>query len=559
MAEQFMTRKERREAERRAAAGAVQPEPTGPEAPQTPQQGTPVQPPAQQAPVQQPPAQQPAQPAQQPAQQPPAGQAPAPQPPVQQAPPATRPQPAPAAPGPQSEIPRFDDTPFEPVRHERGPLASDHPQREAAPRDAASAVNLRNLPGGPGRQGADADGIPHFATRAERKRYLREHGLVPPSVDAEDGPPTDEQDAAPEHEDTLSRPAPAPERSGAPAAPAPTVPAPTADPAPSPIAAPTPPAARTAGPQSTGRDAGGPQGPASPAPAPSGPASSAPGSPVPGPRGTETGPRPQESAAPAAEAVPARPDAPAQDAPAPDTEVPDFTARRQAAGRPQISTAPASAADPAGLDFGGPDDTPASGPAAARARRAPVVQPPTSQSIRVVTGATSLARTQAAMDAARRAEVEEQSRTGRPDAGTAGPARTAPNGAAQTDAPQTGAAARTAAPADDEAIASRPAAEHTSEDEQVRRAAAHPPTQPIYSVDIEEDSDFSDPVWDLPNAEVGEEIENPPASPLSARNVTGQDGDILIGERPSKVPYVLLGVSAAIALVLVVIALVLIF
>ena len=96
-------------------------------------------------------------------------------------------------------------------------------------------------------------------------------------------------------------------------------------------------------------------------------------------------------------------------------------------------------------------------------------------------------------------------------------------------------------------------------DEQVRRAAAHPPTQPISSVDADEDGESDGLVWDLPNAEVGEEIENPPASPLSARNVTGQDGDILIGERPSKVPYVLLGVSAAIALVLVVIALLLIF
>lgn len=515
MAEQFMTRKERREAERRAAAaGAVPPEPAPHEAPQTPQQGVPVQqPPVQQAPQQQAPAQQQFQ--QAPFQQPPLRRAPAQQPPAQQAPPPAHPQPAPAAPAPQSGIPRFDDTPFEPVRHERGPLASDHPQREAAPRDAASAVNLRDLPD---RQGTDADGIPHFATRAERKRYLREHGLVPSPADAEDGRPTDEQDAAPDHDDALSRPAP--------------------EPAPQQVSAPTPPAARTAGPQTAGRDDADPQAPASPAPAPT----------TTGSRGPDTAPGPQESAAPADAPGPAHPDAPAE-----GTTGPDFTARRQAAGHPQISTAPASAADPAGLDFGDPEDTPLSGPAAARARRAPVVQPPTSQSIRVVTGATSLARTQAAMDAARRAEVEEQSRTGRPDAGRG--AGAASGAAAKTEAAQTGAVA----PADDEAIASRPAAEHTSDDEQVRRAAAHPPTQPISSVDIDEDGDFSDPVWNLPHSEVGEEIENPPASPLSARNVTDQDGDILIGERPSKVPYVLLGVSAAIALVLVVIALILIF
>ena len=147
MAEQFMTRRERREAERRAAAaGAVQTE-------SSPQQGDPAR-----------------------------TEAPTQQPSTQQAPPAARAESASSAPTPQSEIPAFEDTPFEPDRHERGPLASDHPQREAAPRDAASSVNLRNLPGGTGRPGVGADDIPHFATRAERKRYLREHGLVPPPV-----------------------------------------------------------------------------------------------------------------------------------------------------------------------------------------------------------------------------------------------------------------------------------------------------------------------------------------------------------------------------------------
>lgn len=460
MAEQFMTRRERREAERRAAAaGAVQTE-------SSPQQGDPAR-----------------------------TEAPTQQPSTQQAPPAARAESASSAPTPQSEIPAFEDTPFEPDRHERGPLASDHPQREAAPRDAASSVNLRNLPGGTGRPGVGADDIPHFATRAERKRYLREHGLEPPPVDAEDGPSSGEQDAEPAREDGEPRngPGAAPEHSSAASAPA------------------APPAAP------------------SPAPPP----------------------------ASAEEPVPVRPDAPAR-----DTAGHDLTARRQAAARPQISTATASAADPAGLDFGGPDDSAANGAAASRARRTPVVHPPTSQSIRVVTGATSLARTQAAMDAARRAELEEQSGSAGSDSGrdTAGPAaRTAPSGSAKTGGTQTGAGARPATSTDEEPIVSRPAAEHTSDDEQVRRAAAHPPTQPISSVDADEDGESDGLVWDLPNAEVGEEIENPPASPLSARNVTGQDGDILIGERPSKVPYVLLGVSAAIALVLVVIALLLIF
>jgi hypothetical protein len=53
-----------------------------------------------------------------------------------------------------------------------------------------------------------------------------------------------------------------------------------------------------------------------------------------------------------------------------------------------------------------------------------------------------------------------------------------------------------------------------------------------------------------------EETENPPGTRIPASSVTGQDGQILMGEEPSKMPYIILGVAAFFALALIVIALV---
>ncbi|GAA2003005.1 hypothetical protein [Brevibacterium samyangense] len=57
----------------------------------------------------------------------------------------------------------------------------------------------------------------------------------------------------------------------------------------------------------------------------------------------------------------------------------------------------------------------------------------------------------------------------------------------------------------------------------------------------------------------GDEVAHPPAPPVPARDVTQQDGDILVGEVPSKVPFLILAAFAAVALVLIVVALFLIF
>lgn len=60
------------------------------------------------------------------------------------------------------------------------------------------------------------------------------------------------------------------------------------------------------------------------------------------------------------------------------------------------------------------------------------------------------------------------------------------------------------------------------------------------SADEEEDSD---------------ELEEPPVEPMSARSVTNEDGEILVAERNSMVPYIVLGAAGFVALALVVVAL----
>ncbi|MBE8146288.1 hypothetical protein IOD13_06220 [Brevibacterium casei] len=64
----------------------------------------------------------------------------------------------------QDSASRIDPAPAEKVAHERGALASDHLPQER-PR---STPRIASIPGVP---------PPHFESRAERKRYLREYGL----------------------------------------------------------------------------------------------------------------------------------------------------------------------------------------------------------------------------------------------------------------------------------------------------------------------------------------------------------------------------------------------
>src|SRR5699024_1088606 len=75
-----------------------------------------------------------------------------------------------AAPGPAADDgadsdSRIDPDPSPRTTHERGALASDHPLETRPPVHAEDRLDRQRSP------------LPHFESRAERKRYLREHGL----------------------------------------------------------------------------------------------------------------------------------------------------------------------------------------------------------------------------------------------------------------------------------------------------------------------------------------------------------------------------------------------
>ena len=87
-----------------------------------------------------------------------------------------------------------------------------------------------------------------------------------------------------------------------------------------------------------------------------------------------------------------------------------------------------------------------------------------------------------------------------------------------------------------------------SADDAARELAANPETRPMDTVPE---------AWSLPNSDYeDEETENPPGTRIKASAVTGYDGQILVGEEPSKVPFIVLGVAALFAVALIVIALV---
>src|SRR5699024_2600219 len=75
-----------------------------------------------------------------------------------------------AAPGPATGDGADSDSHIDPdpsprTSHERGALASDHPLETRPPVHAEDRLHPQRSP------------LPHFESRAERKRYLREHGL----------------------------------------------------------------------------------------------------------------------------------------------------------------------------------------------------------------------------------------------------------------------------------------------------------------------------------------------------------------------------------------------
>ena len=132
--------------------------------------------------------------------------------------------------------------------------------------------------------------------------------------------------------------------------------------------------------------------------------------------------------------------------------------------------------------------------AAPRSRKSPVVKPPNTEGIRVVSGAVPVVSAE---------------------------------GKGQGDTKQDSVSA------DDE-----------------RSRAASCATRPLESV--EEDPEVTREEWPL-NDEIGV------AQPMSARSVTNQDGEILVGERSSVLPYIVLGVGGLCAIVLVVVALIMLF
>ncbi len=276
--------------------------------------------------------------------------------------------------------------------------------------------------------------MPQFQTRAERRRYMREHGLEPAPVDADQAP----QESSP----------------------APTKPVETqqkeahADKSPAPVVK---------------------KAPVTPAP------------------GAQQSHEPETSEAQAETAVdapkrqddaPKGPEAPkGQDDAAKAPEAPkseDWVARRQAASKP-------------------------------RERRAPVVKPNT-QGITVVSAPSAAPGVAEAKDG---------------------------NGSADHDVKP--------------AVDSKAAPEKSQPAQDFRRAASGPATMPIESVAISPEES------QMLQADEGEEVENPPAGPMKARDITYGDGEILVGDRPSALPYIVLGVGGLVAIVLIVIALIMLF
>lgn len=82
--------------------------------------------------------------------------------------------------------------------------------------------------------------------------------------------------------------------------------------------------------------------------------------------------------------------------------------------------------------------------------------------------------------------------------------------------------------------------------------AAGPSTSPAPATDPWTHAGLADE-----EEEDSDELDEPPAKPMSARSVTHEDGTILVAERNSMVPYIVLGAAGFVALALVVIALLL--
>ncbi|GAA2088976.1 MULTISPECIES: hypothetical protein [Brevibacterium] len=536
MAEKFMTRRERREAEQRAKqaaeaaeAPAAQSAPSVPAAP--PQPSTPPQPVVAPQPSAAP-QQEPVAPAQPAASVTPAHSESAPSPRIRSqrsAPPVTvSGEAAPAA--PRTPAPAPAGAPATPA-----PKASaSEPPAPAAPAPSPEDFEL-----------------PTFATRGERKRFLREHGLpvdiptasIPvvlaeraaqrtqPVEEPQDGtseeaaapaPAADRPDVSESQPEAVEQPAQPeaaaqhgsaeqPEPVAQPEAPAqpeqPASPAPVSSPpvSPAPWAAAEPsveeaapeqdeaPAEDAARPEDTG------PGEAAVSPAPEGPADE-PSAGAPAEEAVEA-PRVSRSSLFDVQSAFAHHDKP----------LADLAQRRidSSPSGPDFATSSTAVITPAGR---GDQNPPAR-------RRTPVIQPPTSGNIRVVTGALPITPDPAdgpadppttPIDAI---DLPAEEQAVGPDGGA--PAAGGASGAASTSAGQ-------------------------------RRLSAG--AEQWRGLGIDGLPDESDDVE-------GAELASPPVGPMSARSVTHEDGEILVGERGSMVPYIALGAAGVVALALVVIAL----
>ena len=246
-----------------------------------------------------------------------------------------------------------------------------------------------------------------------------------------------------------------------------------------------------------------------------------------------------------------------------DTSAPSAAGPAGTPGAPKAAEAPpaqpnqpdARTADPTQPSAAdkAPKDAPESEPidegdTKARSRRMPIVAPPSSSGVRVVTAASAQIPEVEGSDGSGAAGTSEASAS-RPDVAASRPdVASSQGGLSRSD--------QTAPAADDSPASSAPATDSDgsadaaagSSDDAARALAANPETRPMETVPE---------AWALPNPDYeDEETENPPGTRIRASAVTGHDGRILVGEEPSKVPFVVLGVAALFAVALIVIALV---
>ncbi len=421
---------------------------------------------------------------------------------------------------------RIDPDPSPKTSHERGALASDHPQESRPPVHAEDRLDPTRTP------------LPHFQTRAEKKRYLREHGLslygdlstgaMPVVADEKE---LAEREAAAEGRLT----GPVPEISDAEstadqnsAGSESAAEAPDESSSQDESSAPTTPEAKAAETEHESYDTAGFGGDSDEVAARD---FEAPVTDSSAPRPTTVDNEPYDALSMPYSALD-------DDASALGTETekdhPTETADRtdsadesagdgQAEPATDATAAETVAADepvPANKAEAQPDAEAADEPEpSSRSRRMPIVQPPSTSGVRVVTAASAqipeVDETRAGDD-----RTEQTPQTGRAE-------DSQPGGTTDQTDESTGDA---------------------GSDDAARALAANPETRPMDAVPE---------AWSLPNSDYEEEeTVNPPGSRIRASSVTGHDGQILMGEEPSKMPYIVLGVAAFFALALIVVALV---